>query len=171
MRKSFWAALVLLAVLFAQSSMALDLPVEKEKLLKDKTGFTFGLGWAGNEFLGGVVRNGLGYPKSAFGLNTWIGFSYTWIYGAPTNQEIVNAIDAVASENGGAENLRDYDLKMLAKQKLNIGSYNYFRLGTAYLLFPVVVQYGWMWPVGDVGRFQIGFGLPLLLNLGINFDF
>ncbi|MBU0502385.1 MAG: hypothetical protein ABIH69_03010 [bacterium] len=163
--------LVLLSICLVKISGALDITVEKEKLVSDSTNFTFGLGWAGNEFLGGVTRDGLGHAKTAFGLNTWLGFSYTWIYGAPTNQEILNAVDEVVAENGGAENLRDYDLKMLTKKKLNVGSYNYFRLGTGYLILPIVVQYGWMWPVGDVGRFQVGLGLPLLLNVGINFDF
>ncbi|MBU1149105.1 hypothetical protein KKI23_03365 [Patescibacteria group bacterium] len=152
-------------------SNALDLAVEKEKLVADQTNFTFGLGWAGNEFLGGITRDGLDNPKTAYGLNNWLGFSYTWIYGAPTEQEILAAVDAVVAEEEGAASLRSYDLKRLTKQKLNIGSYSYFRIGTVYLVLPLIAQYGWMWPVGDVGRFQIGLGLPLLFNVGINFDF
>lgn len=148
-----------------------DFKLETEKLLAEQVHFTFGLGWAGQEFLGGVMKDGLGYSKSALGLNGWLGFSYTWIYGAPLKQEIINAIDEVVRESGGAEKLGDYDLKMLTRQKLGNRSYTYFRIGTIILLYPLVVQGGWMWPLGDIARLQLGFGLPLLLNVGINFDF
>jgi hypothetical protein len=163
--------IIQLSTLLASGARALDISIEKEKLTSDSSGFTFGIGWAGQEFLGGVTRDGLGYRKSALGLNGWLGFSYTWIYGAPTKQEIINAIDEVIRESGGAEQMHAYDLKMLTKKKLGDKTYSYFRLGTVYLLLPLIAQYGWMWPIGDSGRFQLGLGLPLLLNLAINFDF
>jgi len=149
----------------------LNVEKEKEKYSADVNKFTFGLGWAGNEFLGTVTKDGLGNPKNSYGLNNFLGFSYTWIYGAPKKEEINAAVDAVVKENGGTEKLRDYDLYMLTKQKMGSRSFTYFRLGTVYLLVPLIAQYGWMFPMGDVGRFQVGLGLPLLLNIGINFDF
>lgn len=167
----FILILQIVMVYFANTARALDINLEKERLVSDQTKFTFGLGWAGNEFLGGVTKDGLDNPKLAYGLNNWLGFSYTWIFGAPPKENIIAAIDEVVRENGGAEKLRDYDLKILTKRKLNIGSYTYFRIGTVYLVLPLIMQYGWMMPLSDFGRFQFGVGLPLLLNLGINFDF
>ena len=152
-------------------SYGLDLKAETDKFTAKHSNFTFGLGWAGNEFLGVVTKDGLGYAESSYGLNNFLGFSYTWIYGTPTDEAIADAAAEVAKENGGEDKISLSDLKMLTKQKLNVGSQNYFRLGTVYLLVPFVAQYGWMFPVGDIARFQIGFGLPLLFNVGMNFDF
>lgn len=168
-------SIALLFLMFVYSSpmgaWGWDLNQEKERLTSESVHFTFGLGWAANEFLGGVSKDGLGYAKSSFGLNTLLGYSHTWIYGAPLKQEILNAMDEVISENGGTENLTPEKLMELTKKKLGNRSYTYFRLGTVYLVLPLVAQYGWMIPLGDVGRFQFGLGLPLLLNFGINFDF
>ena len=152
-------------------SYGLDLKKETDSFIAKQSNFTFGLGWAGNEFLGMVDKNGLGYVESSYGINNFLGFSYTWVYGTPTNEAIVNAVDEVVKENGGVGKLGLSDLKLLTKKKLNVGPQSYFRLGTVYLLLPFVAQYGWMFPVGDIGRFQIGFGLPLLFNVGMNFDF
>jgi hypothetical protein len=159
------------AMVFSGFAYALDINLEKGKLLSDQSKFTFGLGWAGNEFLGAVTKDGLDNPKSSFGVNPYIGFTYTWIFGSPSREAISSAIDAVVAESGGADKIKDYELKILVKRKMGIGSYTYFRFGTVYLFLPFVVQGGWMIPLGDIGRFQIGFGLPLLLNLGVNFDF
>jgi len=169
--KKLFVFMFAVIIICAGVSSALDVEAEKAKLTSDQIDFTFGLGWAGNEVVGGITRDGLDYPKASFGINPYLGLTYAWIFGAPSKKAINNAVDEVVVENKGADNLRDYDLKLLTKRKLNINSYTFFRLGTAYLYLPLVVQYGWMLPVGDVGRFQLGLGLPLLLNVGMNFDF
>jgi len=145
--------------------------IDKEfKLLKmDSTHFTFGLGMAGNPFLGAVNKDGFGYPKNELGLSNWLGFSYTWIHGVPSEEEIDDAFKQVKAEYG-KDNIRSYEIPRLVKSKINKNVFNYFTAGTVFLLYPLNFEVGWMW-VSDNVRFRFGLGLPVLLAFGINFDF
>ena len=146
-----------------------DIDKEFALLKTNQTHFTFGLGMAGNPFLGAVNKDGFGYPKNELGLSNWLGFSYTWIYGAPSEEEINDAFKQIKAEYG-KDNIRPYEIPRLIKSKINKGVFNYFTAGTVYLLFPLNFEGGWMW-VSDNVRFRLGLGLPVLLAFGINFDF
>ena len=137
-------------------------------MLVDETHFTFGLGYAGNPFLGAVVKNGFGYPKNEVGFTNWAGFGYTWIFGIPSDEEILDAVKAVKAEYG--EDIKTYELPKLVKQQINKGVANYLTAGTVLFILPLNIEYGWMW-YSDTVRFRFGFGLPSLVAIGVNFDF
>ena len=137
-------------------------------MLVNETHFTFGLGCAGNPFLGAVTKNGFGYPKNEFGFTNWAGFGYTWIFGIPSDEEIRNAIKTIKTEYG--EDIKAYELPKLVRQEIRKGVANYFTAGTVYLILPLNFEYGWMWYSDNV-RFRCGLGLPILIAFGINCDF
>lgn len=146
-----------------------SLDVQAKKLLADENHFTFGpIGYSGNPFLGVMTKNGYGYPKSEFGLTNWLGFGYTWIFGIPSDEEILDAVIKVKAEYG--EDVKGYELPKLVRTEINKGMANYFTFGTVALILPLNIEYGWMWYY-DYARFRLGLGLPALIAFGVNFDF
>jgi len=133
---------------------------------------TTGLGlFCGNVLLGKVYKNELGYPKKEFGLNHWLGFSRTWILNNPTQNEIKKAITSVYSQNNYYK-LDKNEINLQIKKELNHNVVNYISASTALLIVPVNLEYGWMFLSEDGNiRSRIGFGLPTIVSVGVNFDF
>ncbi|OQY09699.1 MAG: hypothetical protein B6I28_02520 [Fusobacteriia bacterium 4572_132] len=133
---------------------------------------TTGLGlFCGNVLLGKVYKNELDYPQKEFGLNHWLGFSHTWILNNPTQSEIKKAVTSVYSQNNSYK-LNKNEIKLQIKKELNHNIVNYVSIGTALLIIPANLEYGWMFlsKDGDT-RTRIGFGLPTIISVGVNFDF
>ncbi|MBU0573685.1 MAG: hypothetical protein ABIJ26_02860 [Candidatus Margulisiibacteriota bacterium] len=162
--------LVSLVLLASLSLAAVDLDREFELKVRDNTHFTFGLGLAGNPFLGAVIKDGFGYPKGEMGYTNWAGFGYTWIYGTPSENELKDAFLSIKNEYGEA-NILSTQLSSLIRQKIDKNVLNYFTFGTVLFIYPLNVEYGWMFLAGDNLRFRVGFGLPLLFAFGFNVDF
>ncbi|MBU0573807.1 MAG: hypothetical protein ABIJ26_08380 [Candidatus Margulisiibacteriota bacterium] len=162
-------ALVLLLSLSASAALETNAGTA-EKLMLESSRFTFGLGMAGNPFLGVVTKNGFGYPVSEAGLSNWLGFSYTWISGQPTQAEIEEAVKTIVAKYGDRVFLPQ-ELATEVRSLINKNQLTYFTFGTVGLIFPLNIEGGWMWLASDNIRFRFGLGLPLLVAFGINFDF
>jgi hypothetical protein len=173
MKKIF--VLIFAVILFLGNGVygAISLDEKVDRMLVGDPHFTFGLGCAGNPLLGAVWKDGFGYPKEEVGLSTWVGVSYTGILGTPTEEEIRDAVKAIKLEYGEdpkVYELPGYELPKLVRQKINKGMANYFTIGTVALIVPLNFEFGWMWYSDNV-RFRLGFGLPSLIAIGINYDF
>ncbi|OGC03155.1 hypothetical protein A2276_07070 [candidate division WOR-1 bacterium RIFOXYA12_FULL_43_27] len=159
--------LALLVVCFFANSVwaSVDPELVAYQLSAEKTHFTFGVGIA-TDLIGGIVKNGMGEPKNSFALNTVLGFSYTTYYGA-------NSVDTIflTSRQSSLEAADNWALSKKVREKLQKNTFTFFRVGTAFLIYPLVLQSGFCWLPHPNTRFEIGLGLPVLLNFGFNLDF
>ncbi len=156
-----------IVLLTTVSGAASDADSIAYQLAAEKTHLTFGLGIA-NDLIGGIVKNGMGEPKSSFSFNTFLGFSYTTYFGANSVESIFSEVREIYSND-----LEEKDpsiIRSLVKNRIGSGRFSYFRVGTILLLYPLVLQTGWAWLPSENTRFEIGLGLPLVLNFGFNVD-
>ncbi|MFC1496743.1 hypothetical protein ACFL52_04940, partial [Candidatus Margulisiibacteriota bacterium] len=151
----------------ANSIKAADREMIAFQLSKEDTHFSLGLGFT-TDLIGGVVKNGLGEPKTSFAFNTVAGFSYTTFFGSNSVDDIFN-YTRTADLSSDLKDL--YAAKEEIRKKIKKYTFSYFRIGTAYLFLPLVLQGGYCYTPIDNVRLEVGFGLPLVLSLGFNIDF
>ncbi len=153
-------------------------PVEKAKMTlieyayddfsKVAKHFTLGIGWGGNPMIGYVEKDGFGYPKCEYGVNTLLGIGVTWFSGQPTEAQIKEALARVRSEKGAY--VKEKDVPSLVREAVGIQSLNYLEVGTVLLIVPEI-EIGTMWILNDSTRTRFGFGFPTIISFGINWDF
>ncbi len=131
--------------------------------------FTVGFGLSGAPGLGVVNKNRLGFPISEYGITDLIGFSYTWVKGGPSNDDITTSAFFVEQNYTISDSKQFKELifdELKSRYKIK-----YFSIGLCMIPPNFNLEWGRMFILSPNARARIGFGFPTLLTFGINYDF
>ena len=148
------------------SPMSQDLEDILALYLDEKTQYTGGVG-INNTGVGAITKDGLGFPRNIYGLNTLLGYSSTVVYGQPSIDEVVRVYN---KSKTSVINKQKRPLSLL-KDEFKNSTFYYFEFGNWYMFLPVYFYWGQIIMLDDNSRIKWGMGLPTLLSIGYSFDF